>query len=366
MADRVRVGFIGTSWWMDLAHFPIFKADARVDMAAVCGRNRERAQEMAAKYDIAEVYTDYRDMIEHGQLDAIVVAGPDDLHYPMTMRALDAGLHVICEKPLALNAADAKAMYAKAEAKGVCHMTFFTWRAMPHYRYMRQLLDQGVIGRPYHAHFRFMMGFALSPGYKWRFDPARANGVLGDSGSHMISIAQYLVGDVAQVSAQLATCADHEGPDGQPIQGANDSAQLLLEFSNGAQGIIDVSAVAKIDGGAEQSVAIYGETGSLVASLTFPTRLRLWQTIGDEPAQEVTMPDEYLAGYDLTQPLGAQLVPIFTHQPIGCRHFIDSILAGQPTDSDLYVGWQVQEVIDAAIASHASGQRVPVRATQPA
>lgn len=82
---------------------------------AVCGRNQDRAKEMAEKYKMPEVYNDYREMIQQAKLDAIVVATPDDTHYEMIMVAFDAGLHVVCEKPIALNADHAREMYIKAE-----------------------------------------------------------------------------------------------------------------------------------------------------------------------------------------------------------------------------------------------------------
>ena len=220
MTEQIRLGLIGTSWWMDMYHLPVFRADSRVAMVAICGRSAPRAQEMADKYGIPTVFTDYREMIAQADLDAIVIASPDDLHCEMAMSALDAGLHVLCEKPLALNAADAKAMYDKAEAVGVRHMTYFTWRWMPNYRYMRELIDQGVLGRLYHAQFRFIMGGALNPAYQWRFDRARANGVIGDSGSHMFDLARYLVGDITRVSAHLASHVQREGADGKPSASA--------------------------------------------------------------------------------------------------------------------------------------------------
>jgi len=143
MAPLIRVGVIGTSWWADLAHLPMLKADPRLTLAALCGRNHQRANEMASKYGFGRVCTDYRDMIGGGDLDAVVVSAPDDQHYQMVMDALEAGLHVVCEKPLALDAAHAKAMYEKAEKKNLRHMAFFTWRWMPHCRYARELVQQG-------------------------------------------------------------------------------------------------------------------------------------------------------------------------------------------------------------------------------
>src|SRR5437879_5594903 len=81
---------------------------ARARVVAISGRNEQRAREVAERYGIPGVFTDYREMIEKGGLDALVVVTPDDLHYPIVMAALDAGLHVLCEKPLALTAAQAK------------------------------------------------------------------------------------------------------------------------------------------------------------------------------------------------------------------------------------------------------------------
>ncbi|HRW09960.1 MAG TPA: Gfo/Idh/MocA family oxidoreductase, partial [Caldilineaceae bacterium] len=101
MTESVRVGVIGTSWYADMMHLPTLQSHSQAEIAAICGRNREPAEVLAKKYAIPAIYSDYREMIEQGNLDAVVVATPDDLHYPMVMAALDAGLHVICEKPLA-------------------------------------------------------------------------------------------------------------------------------------------------------------------------------------------------------------------------------------------------------------------------
>ncbi len=357
----VRLGLIGTSSWMDISHLPIFKADPRVEMVAICGRNRARAQEMATKYGIPIVFTDYRELIARGQLDALVIGTPDDEHYAMTMAALDAGLHVLCEKPLALKTADAQAMVEKAEAQGVRHMTFYTWRWMPHYRYMRELIDQGAIGRLYHGHFSFFMGFGRKGDYRWRFDGTRANGILGDSGSHMFDLARYLVGDIARVSASLASHVQREPLPDQPLEPANDSAMALLDFVNGAQGTVQLSALARVDDPMlEQQVTLHGEAGSLVANFKIGAGPKLQIAQGNEPFQPVTIPAHLMTGIDPAQPFMTQLVPMFVHQPIGCRLFIDAILAQQPVVPSFYEGWKVQQVIDAAIASHETAQWVAV------
>src|SRR5947207_12716253 len=116
MVKQVSVGVVGTSGYADLMHLPALKSHPQAKLAAICGRHRERAEEMAKKYEIPQVFTDYQAMIEQAGLEALVVAIPDDLHYPVTLTALEAGLHVLCEKPLALTLAQAKTMYERAEA----------------------------------------------------------------------------------------------------------------------------------------------------------------------------------------------------------------------------------------------------------
>ena len=350
---KLRVGMIGTSWWADLAHLPLLKNDPRVDLVAICGRNRERAQEMADKYGIAMVYTDYGDMIAQAHLDAVVVSTPDDEHLPMTMTALDAGLHVLCEKPLAMNAADARTMYDSAESRNLRHLVFYTWRWQLHYRYMRELIDQGVIGRIFHAELSFLMGSGRNNEYQWRFDRSRANGVVGDSGAHMFDLARYLIGDIAAVCAHLKTNMQREGLNGQPLDPASDSATVLLEFTDGAHGLVNMSMVARVDDPfLEQTVAVHGEAGSLIASLKMMSGPELRLARGDGSFETLTIPDSYLVGLDAQQPYVASFVPMFVQQPVGCRLFIDSILNGQTAVPNFYEGWKAQQVIDAAIQSN--------------
>lgn len=176
----VRVGVVGTSWWTGFMHLPTLSSHPQAQLTAVCGRNRDRAAEIAEKHHIPLVFTDYREMMRQGGLDAMIISAPDDLHHPMTMAALEAGLHVLCEKPLAMNASQAREMFEAARAKGVKHMVLFTYRWLPHIRYAYDLIQEGFVGRPYQAHFHFVGGYARSSTYAWRFDRTRANGILGD------------------------------------------------------------------------------------------------------------------------------------------------------------------------------------------
>ena len=103
MSAKVRVGVVGTSYWADDFHLPALASHPDAELTAICGRDRERASELALKHGVSQVFTDYEEMIERGGLDAVVVATPEDLHHAMVMSALRAGMHVLCEKPLALS-----------------------------------------------------------------------------------------------------------------------------------------------------------------------------------------------------------------------------------------------------------------------
>ena len=115
--SKVRVGVIGSSWWSEVMYLPNIRAQPDAQLVASCARGVPHARDVALKYDIPKIYTDYQALIGQGDVDAVVVCTPDDLHHPMTMAALQAGLHVLCEKPLASNAAQAEDMYRAARER---------------------------------------------------------------------------------------------------------------------------------------------------------------------------------------------------------------------------------------------------------
>jgi predicted dehydrogenase len=356
MAEHVRVGVVGTSWFADGFHLPNLASHPRAEITAICGRTRERAEELATKYAIPHVFTDYHDMIASGKLDALVVVTPDALHYPITMAALGAGLHVLCEKALAMNAGQAREMYEKAEALGRKHMVMFTWHWVPHFRYLQQLIEQGFVGRPYHFHLRNEGDYGRDATYGWRFDRRHGNGILGDLGSHAIDFARRYVGEIARVSGHLATFVERSGSDGQALDAANDSALLAVEFANGAQGSLHVSAVSHQGG---TSLALYGEAGTLELDFTFDGAELRGSRQGEE-WQTLDVPEELWHDVNRKGRLIDQIFDMFKTQAVGNRLFIDAILEDRPMNSTFYDGWKAQQVIDAAIASHEQGRWISV------
>lgn len=362
MSEQVQVGIVGTSWWADMMFLPSLTSHPGASVAAICGRNRERAQIMADKYDVPTIFTDYQEMIEKGDLNSLVVAAPDDLHYPITMAALDAGLHVLCEKPMASDAKQASVMLEKAEEAGVKHMILFTWRWMPHFQYLHDLTEEGYIGRPFHTHFSFLMGAGRSGDFHWTNDRRRSNGILAGLGSHMIDMARWFLGDVANVRASLSAFVERKGDDGFS---ANDSALLLLQFIDGAQATIQASSVAQVgDHSYEQHLNLFGEKGTLRTDVNFSgveDGAVIRGVRGDgEPWQILPVPEAYWGEVDRSD-FAKDLVPgVFQKQAAGARLFVDAILEDKPLSPSFYDGFKVQQVIDAALQSAKTGRVVTI------
>jgi predicted dehydrogenase len=310
---------------------------------------------MAQKYDIPRVYSDYRELVDRGGLDACVIATPDDLHYPMTMYALDAGLHVMCEKPLAMNARQAREMYEKAERAAVKHMVFFTWRWQPHYAYLKQLVDEGYVGCLHHCDIAWYHGYDRGTEYVWQFDPLRSNGILGNHGSHMTDFARWYGGEITGVGGHLASFIDRPGPDGQPMDAANDSAILTLAFENGAHGLIHVSAV--MPGGPSQvMISLAGDAGTLQGAFGFFKADLLGARLGQQCLEMLPVPSDVCGGAVPSDV--AEFTRLFCDHPVGDRLFIDAILEDRQPSPSFYDALKVQEVIGAALESHETGRWV--------
>lgn len=364
MVDKVRVGMIGTSWYADSLHLPSLTSHPDAVVTALCGRNQERAGELARKFHVPHVFADYRELMTSGLVDAVVIATPDDLHHAMTLAAVEAGLHVVCEKPLALNARDAREMAEKADAAGVKHMTFFTLRWFQHTQFVKELVDAGTVGNTSHCQISYVHGNAREPHYRWRLDGERANGILGDLGSHLIDLARWFNGEIVRVAAHLGNYVQRFHEDGRPVVPANDAALLIMEFANGSQGMIHTSSVAYTgERGLEQHIILYGEKGTIEADLCFANfggagaqmAVRA-ASAPDGHFEELAIPDHIWGNVPRDQN-----TEVFNLMPAGDRYFIDCIVQNRPVTPSLWDGVAVQEVMDAAITSQRTGQWVNVR-----
>jgi predicted dehydrogenase len=362
MNAAVRIGLIGTSGWAADFHLPALQSHDAAIVAAVCGRDRQRAAAFAHQHGVEQVYTDYQSMIDDAELDAVSVVTPEDLHHPMVMAALRAGLHVLCEKPMAFSAAESAEMLAAAESAGVKHMVQFTNRGLPHYRYVKSLLDDGYVGQPYHGYFYWPTGWGPSAemnNYHWAADARRAKGAVSELGAHMIDVARWYMGDVVRVSASLRTFVQRADIDGEVMDNANDSACLLLDFASGAHAVIHIGLPNIVGPGLAhtgQTVIISGHDGTL------ETRCDPWTgpgaavseivglRRGAEHAETLTVPDDYFRGSPRDDAFA-----VFRQQSVGPRLFLDAIVGDLDISPSFSDGHQVQRIIEAATQSELSG-----------
>ena len=363
MSERVRVGVIGTSRIVENFHLPGLANHSGAELTAVCGRNQERAGELAGKFGIPKVYADYRKMIEEGELEAVIVATPDDLHHSMVMEALDVGMHVVCEKPLALNVAQAREMCEKAEEKGVKNMAFFTQRWFPQRRFLREMVDEGYVGRCLDAHFYLFAGFgrgSLAAFPPWTYDPQRCLGVLGTLASHKIDHARWYVGDIIRVSASLKTIVPSKCEPELAVR-PNNAVVLTVEFENGAQGVLHISDVAYAGSVMDFSMALHGESGAVEALVSSSGREELrGLKEGEASFSSLSVPDRFWEGVDRSKPWIEQIMEVFAKQDVGDRLFIDAILEDRPISPSFRDGLKVQQVMEAAQKSQDSGTWVSV------
>jgi predicted dehydrogenase len=147
--DRVRVGVLGAGAWAELAHLPGFKRDPRCDLVAIADPVVEKAQAFAAKFGIPNVYGSHAELIAREDIDLVDVCTPSATHFELSWAALEAGKHVLCEKPVAYDYRDTLRAAALANQQGVKTKLGFTFRYSPAMQYMKELIDDGFVGTPF-------------------------------------------------------------------------------------------------------------------------------------------------------------------------------------------------------------------------
>lgn len=358
----LRIGLIGTSGYAELAHVATVRSHSGAKLQAICGRNRDRAAELAARYSIPQVHTDYHDLVASRDVDAVIVAAPDDLHHEMTMAALAAGKHVVCEKPLARTVEQAQQMLDAATAAGVTHMTHFSYRWLPELRAVKRFIDDGRLGECLQAHFVFYMGTGASEApYTWRYDPGHGFGRFGDVGAHLIDMARWTVGEIAAVSASFRTFTARPPAAGWAASSENDSAVALVEFASGSHGSIAAGAAAPGRFWAEIGARLIGRRGTLVVDVPLIAVRDPKQHVPPVcqwfPADS-TVVETLDVGHDVSDP--GHLFGEFRTGSAGDRAFVDAVLAGAQVEPSFLDGLRAQQVIAAGYASVAERRWVDV------
>jgi predicted dehydrogenase len=294
----IRYAIIGAGAVSDYHHVPGINLDPRAEVVAVCDPNEALLQQRKKDWGITKLTTDYNEIANDPDVDAVIIATPNDTHRPIALACIAGGKHVMCEKPLGLNRTESAEMYQAARDKGVKHMTAFTYRFAPSMRYLRHLVHNGDLGVP--RHFRSQRFLDLpETSWGWRQYKARAGaGDLFDMTIHRIDFAMDLLGPLKSVCGAVAQFTPRDKTvDGTPCPPSevDDWSALIGQFENGAVGVWEGSTVMKghyNDGFGWEWAEINGSEGSAVYRLTEPNTILMGKH--GQSLQTVPVPREFL------------------------------------------------------------------------
>ena len=249
---EIGVGLIGYAF-MGKAHsnalktlpYMVYPPPALPRLAAIAGRDADAVREAAKRYGYAAAYTDWRDLVADPAVNLLDNGGPNDLHAEPCIAAAEMGKHVLCEKPLARSAAEARRMLDAVSRAGITHMVGFNYRFVPAIRHARDLIHDGQLGTIYHFRARYLQDWLADPAapYTWRMSQANAgSGALGDLGSHVVDLARFLVGEPTSVGGAKLRTFTTDRPGGKVD--VDDAFVGTIEFASGAVGTIEASRVA--------------------------------------------------------------------------------------------------------------------------
>jgi predicted dehydrogenase len=350
----LRVGFIG-SGWTDSTQIPTFRLGGLTPQA-IASANPAKAHAVAEKHGVPEVYDSWQELVASKNVDIVSICTPPHLHKEIAVAALQAGKHVISEKPTALNVNEAEEMLAAAQAApNQLAIVDHELRFHPQRLQMRQMIREGYIGSVLHAQLDRLGSERLNLDLPWNWwcDVDQGGGMLNALGSHQLDLARWMVGRIEALTAQLQIGhlyrTDIDGSVRQVT--ADDHAQLLLRFDNGAQGSITVSGLTP--GGWGMSILVVGTDGAL----KLDNQDQLWGMRGSAypggeweairprhaPANMAELPNQRAFGigtYFMAQMLAMSL-------PMG-----EVLLADA---ASFYDGLVVQRAIDAARVAHQNG-----------
>ena len=207
MTKKVKIGFIGTGFARKV-QIPCFLECADAEIVSVASGHLENAKATAEEFNIAHYTDDWRETIENGEADLICIITPPDTHFEMTLAAIEKSKHVLCEKPMAMNIAEAKEMTEKAEEKNVLALIDHELRFQPGRLKAFELLRDGAIGKIRHVKYNFRNSSRGDAGLPWTWWSSAENGggSLGAIGSHLIdSFNWFLETEISEVFCQLQT-----------------------------------------------------------------------------------------------------------------------------------------------------------------
>jgi predicted dehydrogenase len=379
-APEIGVGMLGYDF-MGKAHtnaykkipYMMYPPPAVPKLVGICGRTEEAVAEAKRRYGYESYYTDWREMLENDDIQLFDNGGPNNVHAEPCIAAAEAGKHVLCEKPLARTAEEAKMMLDAVEKAGVKHMVAHNYRFVPAIRLAKELIDSGKLGQIYHFRAQYLQEWIM-PHYNekliWRLRKDIAgSGAIGDLGSHIVDLGHYLIGEYKSISAMTRTFIEERTlPDGSGTGkvDVDDAFVASIEFENGAIGTLECT---RFGAGRKnyQVLEINAENGSIHFELEKLNRLGVFW-VGEEPKEtegwhDVLVSESYHPWWDYWWPQGHIIgwEHSFVHE---ITHLLDCIVNDKdvaPHGATFEDGYRTAVVCDAIVESAAKKKQVDIK-----
>ena len=346
----IGVGIVGCGGIVLQNHVPGLALCPEARLVALCDTDAGVLARAGQQTGVGAMTLDYRELMARSEVDAVIIATPNFVHAPIALAAIAAGKHVLCEKPIAMNYAEAKAMADAAEKAGVRHMTAFTYRFVPAMRYMAHLIKAGAVGEPYHFRSCRLQDWGTRA-VGWRQVAKLAGtGELGDMLSHRIDYAHLLLGSIRRLVADDRRF--HDVRDGQ-VSDLEDWIGIVAEFTrNRASGMLESTKVATGRGEGARSqdyCEVNGTEGSIVFQLERPLEIQVTKR-GEAGLRTIAVPEDFLKWPGSTRDPRAG-DPAFTFRYDQDVEFIQAISNQRACVPSFHDGAQAQAVMDAAVLS---------------
>jgi predicted dehydrogenase len=356
--SKLGVGVLGAHAWAERAHLPGFAAYDRCRRVAICDIVPERAKALAARFGFEKVYGDAAQLIADPDVQMVDVCTPTVTHVELSRKAIAAGRHVLCEKPIALSAQEAFALHREATAKKVRTKVGFTFRYSAALRQIKQWIDDGTLGEIYHVHGFQQNSQWLDPSFPLRQYSEAPPGVtlipasIVGYGSHLVDLIRWLVGDFKSVSALMRNFVPKRvirGKEGLRNVPIDDGTVAAVDFVCGAQGVLQTSFIA-VGNYPGIEIRIYGSKAAAIGRLI--TEFGVAETLkfarGDAVEfKEIALgPERYPPGTSVR----TEWRELYYRQL--ARDWTDEILDNKPAENTFFDGARSQEIVDAVVLSH--------------
>ena len=309
------------------------------ELVALCDIDVERMNKVASKYGFKALYTDYHDFLNKDIIDAVCITTPDQIHREMVVEFLNAGINVLCEKPLALHSEDCAAMLEASEKSGAKLMVGQVCRKTPGFIKAKEIVDQGLIGELLFVESEYAHDYSGLP-LHWRNDKENPRHPVTGGGCHAVDLLRWIAGDPIEAYAYSNKKSLND------TWPCDDTAISVLKFPNDVMGKVFVSTGCKRD--YTMRTVLYGTKGTVITDNTSPT-LSLYMS-------EFEGKKEFL-GREMKEI--ALKIPIEVNNHNVCAEvddFVDVLLGRKPLEIPGSEGAATVAVCEAIIASAASGK----------